>query len=338
MIKASFAGRISQRVIAAAAGVLLISASVRADTYSFLTLDNNADPTFNQLLSINSANTIAGYFGSGATGHPNQGYTLAPPYSQASYTNENFPGSVQTQVTGINTAGVTVGFWVDATGANFGFVKNGGVFTSVSNPLVSSTPNVNQLLGLNDTGKAAGFYADSAGNDHGYLYTIASQVFTPINPPGAVTSQATGVNNAGEVSGFYTNGAGNTFGYLLNGSTFTSLEFPGSTNTVFLGLNNAGQVVGSYVDAGNLMHGLVYNSITQTWLSLDDPNGIGTTTINGINDQGLIVGFYVNGNNTHGLLGLPNVPEPSSLSLSLMALLGIRLFRAVKARESLMVS
>ena len=52
---------------------------------------------------------IAGYFGSGMTTgappvfHPNKGYTIVPPYGQANYSNENFPGSVQTQVTGMNT-------------------------------------------------------------------------------------------------------------------------------------------------------------------------------------------------------------------------------------------
>ena len=42
----------------------------------FTTLDDQADPTFNQLLGINDLSVIACYFGSGATGHPNKGYTL----------------------------------------------------------------------------------------------------------------------------------------------------------------------------------------------------------------------------------------------------------------------
>ncbi len=73
----------------------------------FRTLDDTADPTFNQLLGVNDNGLIAGYFGSGAQGHPNMGYLL----DGASYQGENFPGSVQTQVTGLNNRGVTVGFW-----------------------------------------------------------------------------------------------------------------------------------------------------------------------------------------------------------------------------------
>jgi hypothetical protein len=50
--------------------------------------------TFNQDLGINNSGVIVGYFGSGAAGHPNQGYTVVPPYGQANFTSENFPGSV----------------------------------------------------------------------------------------------------------------------------------------------------------------------------------------------------------------------------------------------------
>src|SRR5579859_7280562 len=59
--------------------------------YVFATYNNKGDTTFNQLLGINDNNEIAGYFGSGAAHHPNQGYTVVPPYGQANYTAENFP-------------------------------------------------------------------------------------------------------------------------------------------------------------------------------------------------------------------------------------------------------
>ena len=63
------------------------------------------------MLGINQHGVIAGYFGSGAMGHPNQGYLLTAPYGQGNYRSENWPESVQTQVTGLNDRGVTVGFW-----------------------------------------------------------------------------------------------------------------------------------------------------------------------------------------------------------------------------------
>lgn len=147
------------------AGWLLVSAprGARAE-FQFRTIDNNADPTFNQLLGINNSGTIAGYFGSGtpAATHPNKGYTIVPPYSQANFTNENFPGSQQTQVTGLNNntpTPATVGFWANTAGSNFGFVNKGGTFTVIDNPNTPTTGiTTNQLLGINGNDLAAGFY------------------------------------------------------------------------------------------------------------------------------------------------------------------------------------
>ena len=73
----------------------LAGASVAAGTtpqdvsanYTFQTLNNNHDDTFNQLLGVNNSGVIAGYFGSGMAGHPNKGYVLNKPYGQGSYRN-----------------------------------------------------------------------------------------------------------------------------------------------------------------------------------------------------------------------------------------------------------
>ena len=78
--------------------------------FKFRNITNENDPTFNQELGINNHGVIAGYFGSGAAGHPDKGYTVVRPYKHPfNFTNENFPGSVQTQVTGLNNSG-TSGF------------------------------------------------------------------------------------------------------------------------------------------------------------------------------------------------------------------------------------
>ena len=128
----------------------------RGTGYSFQTLDNESDPTFNQLLSINDAGAIGGLLRERLAGQdrPNRGYVLDGPYGQQNYVNENFPGAQQTQVTGINDSGTTVGFYADAAGDNFGFVLKQGIWTAVINP--NTTGTVNQLLGLNNKGVAVG--------------------------------------------------------------------------------------------------------------------------------------------------------------------------------------
>jgi hypothetical protein len=311
-------------------GLSLLPGGAQAG-YIYQNVINPGDPTFNQELGINNAGTIAGYFGSGApngtpppfTLTPNQGYTVGSPYT--SFTSENFPGSGQTQVIGINNGGVTVGFYADSNGATtpnfFGFVDQGNTFTQVNDPNTPGTgPTTNQLLGVNDNGTAAGFYVDSSGNSHAYLYDIATQSFTDILLPSldnATSATATGVNNAGTVIGFFLSG-GVTEGFLDSGGTFTNFEAAGSTNTMFLGMNNVGQVVGVYQDGNGFNHGFVYSIATGTYTTVDDPNAVlanGGTTINGINDNGQLVGFYGNADgNTIGLLANA-VPEPGSLAL-----------------------
>lgn len=304
---------------------MIAAGTSQAGAYNFQTYNNPAGPTFNQLLGINNAGTITGYYGSGAVGQPNQGYTLVTP---GTYTNENFTGSSQTQVIGINNVGTTVGFWSNTnigTDANFGFVDQNGVFTNVNNPLAGSSPAVNQLLGVNDQNVAVGFYNDINGNSHGYTFTIAPRVYSPINYNSAVSLTPTSINNHGEIGGFYTNAGGVTSGFLDSNGTFTSLNAPNATSTMFFGLNNNGMAVGQ-ATIGGANDGIIYNSVTNSWQVLNAPLGIGTTTFNGINDKGSIVGFYVDTNgNTNGLLAVPSVPEPGTLSLFLFGtvLLGL---------------
>jgi hypothetical protein len=295
----------SARALPPAATMSVLTSGI-TDTkrLKFTTLDDDADLTFNQLLGINDNGEIAGYFGNGGSGHPNKGYTLVAPYGQGNYTNENYPGSVQTQVTGLNNSGDTCGFWVDANGNNFGFIEWNGVFTSYKNPHTGKG-TVNQLLGINDGGIAVGFYTDANGVNHGYSLNQATGKFTAIVPTNGSNVVAASINNAGDVTGFETTGSGNVDGWLKKGKKFTAFSFPGSNNTSPLGVNKNDEIVGVYVDSASAMHGFTLTTpLTDAkFKSIDDPLGKGTTTINGLNDKGELVGFYVDGaGNTDGFL------------------------------------
>ncbi|HEY7389770.1 MAG TPA: PEP-CTERM sorting domain-containing protein [Bryobacteraceae bacterium] len=312
---------------ACALTALALTFAAHADV-TFQDVINPADPTFNQELGINNSGLIAGYFGSGQAGHPNKGYTL--PYSTANpitsgFVNENFPGSAQTQVTGLNNIGTTVGFFSDTNNGpgldnNFGWVNVGGVFTEANNPNASPVAGLftDQLLGVNNSDIAAGFYVADDGTTHGYTYNIGTKTFSgPIDDPNGVgATTVAAINNSGELAGFFTNSlTGATEGFLENGGTFTTINVPGFTTTVLLGLNNIGQAVGFDMDAAGNMHGILCNTSTLFCAQIDDPNGVNTTTFNGLNDKGQIVGFYANGaGNTIGMVA--TVPEPSMFLLT----------------------
>jgi hypothetical protein len=301
-------GRISGAlaVTAAASGGLLAAAQsahaatnpAPARSYTYTTLDNAHDPTFNQLLGINNTKVIAGYFGSGATGHPNKGYTVSAPYGQANYVDENFPGSRQTQVTSINNRGDTAGFWVNGQNTNRGFVEWNGVFASYRDPLSPTGPgSVNQILGINDAGLAVGFYNDAIGNSHPFEVNQATGHFTQLKTPGR-SSVATGINDAGDIVGVYTNASG-TFGWLLHAGHLTAYSFPGGSDTQALGVNKNDEIVGSYVDGAGNTHGFTLADPlgpVSHWNTIDDPNALNTpgagTVVNGVNNAGDLVGFY----------------------------------------------
>jgi hypothetical protein len=293
--------------------------------WMFSTLDNRRDPTFNQLLGINNRGEIAGYFGSGAKGHPNKGYLLLLG-RRSRYVSENFPGSVQTQVTGLNDTGVTVGFWsgqntASQTNDNIGFFTWHGLFSSVAFPTRNNaTPPVNQLLGVNDSDVAVGFYTDAKGNAHGYTFSILRHRFRAVTIHGAPSLTAAAINNEGAIAGFYTGPGGVTRAFVRGpGGRVTRLTFPGASATQAFGINDAGEVAGTYMTGS----GSSAKSFGFTWTrqrgfrTVTDPLGMGTTTINGINDAGDLVGFYTDAaGNTDGLLFAPfraGAPAPAPM-------------------------
>jgi hypothetical protein len=297
-------------VLAVASALLAGAATAHAENLTFTTIDNPADPTFNQLLGIDNAGTIAGYFGMGTAGHPNKGYTVTAPYT--TFVPADAPGSAQTQLTGITNSGYSTGFWSPTntgTDDNFGFIRyksqRGYVYVDVNDPLTASTPFVTQVLGVNKTGIAVGFYNDVNGMPHGFVYNALTAQYAPVNVGGSVSDGATGINNNNLVSGFFTDAKGVTHGFLkaLGGAAFWDFKVPGATVTQFLGVNNHGQAVGFYTGTDNFPHGIMWNPATGILRKIDDPNGVMGTTINGLNDRGELVGFYTDAaGNTHGML------------------------------------
>ncbi|HVI10136.1 MAG TPA: hypothetical protein VND65_17740 [Candidatus Binatia bacterium] len=271
-----------KRIAFALIATLLACSSVFAQkptTYTFTDVTYPKD-TFVQLLGVNDAGTIAGYHGATT----NKGFTFVLPES---FTAENFPQSLQTQVLAINslTSPGTSGFYIDKNNVTHGFEHCAGVWITVDFP--GST--FNQVLGINNNAQGAGYYQDSAGNFHPYIYNKVGGVFEELYLPNTTSAQATAINNAQTVVGFYLDSNQNAHGWELMNGSYITLNYPGAAQTMVTGINNSNEIVGTFFDQAGGTHGFTY--IKGQWTQIDDPSGIGVTILNGVNDGGTLVGF-----------------------------------------------
>lgn len=313
----------------AASLTALAAGAQAAPTYTVQNVQFPTDPGFTQLNGINDAGVTVGTHGAAV----NQGFMRSP---GGSFTNENFPGSAQTQLTGVSANKTAVGIYVDAGGTTHGFAAFPQVTGTTFSTYDQSGTVFNQLLGISADGtRFAGYSSaiDAAGmvGQQAYTGSIAGKTFTSINGllPANFNSQATGVNNAGAVVGFYMNTAATSLGFEEIGGKVMTLDPFGSTNTQALGIAASGEIVGVYTDAGGVQHG--YTDLHGKFASFDPTGSVGTT-INGVNDLGQLVGFFTNAaGSTVGFEASP-VAEPGSLAVLGAGAIG--LFGMVRRRPA----
>jgi hypothetical protein len=155
-----------------------------------------------------------------------------------------------------------------------------------------------RLMSFHRWGIVASALVASAPTAHaGYYYT-------PIDPPGSISTQAQGLNDNGVVVGSYSDSGGTSYGFVDNSGAYTQLAptpasgcgaFAGDCNVAW-GVNNSGAVVGSfYTTTGPTIndgaeHGFLYtNGNYSTFTQLDVP-GAESTAAYGISNDGIVVG------------------------------------------------
>ncbi len=202
----------------------------------------------------------------------------------------NYPGANFTVVTGINSRGTIVGYYI-LNNYDYCFELSAGVYTTI-------TPAGAECHGINDSGTVAGFFMPSGGTPYGFLWK--NGVYTsPIIPPGtAEGAYALGIGNGGLVVGYYIdiNGDNNGFSWNSNTNTYETIDLPGAvpaTQTMIWGVNN-GRMVGQFYPSAftdpELATSFLYSNGTFIAFNTWGTALANCTLVTGLNASGAMVG------------------------------------------------
>jgi len=168
------------------------------------------------------AGTITAVLGINGDSSQFCGYVSPPPYTTVSafisvsgeVTVYSVNGSTQTECTGMNANGFTVGYYNDSSGVSHGYLRSlKGVITVVEYPGASTTVAPvpcggmaagTVLSGTSDREDSSGHYWDADHNEHGFSRTPGG-IYQRIDYPGAFQTAGGGTNTHGTVVGYYLN-------------------------------------------------------------------------------------------------------------------------------------
>jgi uncharacterized membrane protein len=301
-------------VILLALGLLAYCRAMRADPYTYMTIDEPGS-YFTRAYGINGSDQIVGSVNFTGGVLPTHGFI----YANGAFTNFDFPGTTLTEPYAINSVGQIVGSY---SGVH-GFLYAGGTFTTIDDPNTIGRSGFTVATGINDSGTIVGYYwalnsNGIGGTFSGFIYSNGT--FQTINVPGANDSAATGINNAGQI---VLNGGLGAF--LYTNGVFTPIQVPGAFQTSVTAINNVGQIGGMFSGSSKDFLFVDTGGVFTTFEGLS-----GAGNFRGINDQGEIVGSYnpLGTTSVLGFLGTPT-PEPASRLLCIcgLAVAGIAIGR-----------
>lgn len=300
-------------VLLLALGLLTYCRAMRADPYTYMTIDEPGS-YFTRAYGINGSDQIVGSVNFTRGFLPTHGFI----YTDGAFTNFDFPGTTLTEPHAINSAGQIVGSY---SGVH-GFLYAGGTFTTIDDPNTIGRSGFTVATGINDSGTIVGYYwalnsNGIGGTFSGFIYSNGT--FQTINVPGGGGSEAMGINNADQI--VLNSGLG---GFLYTDGVFTPIQVPGASYTSVTAINNLGQIAGGFGGSKDYLF-VDTGGVFTTFGGLS-----GTGDLSGINDQGEIVGSYNPFGTTSvlGFLGTPT-PEPASRLLCIcgLAVAGIAIGR-----------
>lgn len=229
----------------------------------------------------------------------------APPIPPYNFTSFDYPGAVATVPRAINKMGIIVGYYVDASFVEHGFVR----FPKGSFKAVDYSGAVGTILyDINDSNQIVGFYDATDFSFHGFLLTSPDN-FTPIDYPGAQSTTAYGINKSWQTVGAWTTSLGGQGSFSLENEAYQELVDPKALLTYANAVNSAGTIAGRWASVCNPVcqyHGFILPSATSShYIDIEYP-GAQMTYIYRINDLNQVVGSYLRSDNTyHGWGGVP---------------------------------
>lgn len=160
----------------------------------------------------------------------------------ATFTTIDPPGSVATQVFGINDAGTVSGTYSDTNTAHGFFLTPGGTVTTFDVKGALTTFGA----GINGEDAVPGFWYDATTKtNRGFLRTPRGKIKT-FDPEGSVQTDPRVVNDKGVVAGDYDDSGYDSHGFVRRtDGTIISFDPSGGIQTRVTGINDGGTVVGS---------------------------------------------------------------------------------------------
>jgi probable HAF family extracellular repeat protein len=210
----------------------------------------------------------------------------APPLT-FTFVKASVPGATSTSPGGINNAGMSVGGYVDSSGASHGYILKGKKFTTLDDPKGKAGTTGASNIQYNGTA-VVGVYTNTAGVTVGFLYKGGKYTNVP-GPKGNLGASANGINDSGQIVGNYTDSGGVIHGFLLKGGKYTTLTVPGGLGTVATGINNKGTIVAYYfVNSTGTLGSVMTTNNGKTFKKINVPGagalGSGPLDINNEND------------------------------------------------------
>ena len=152
---------------------------------------------------------------------------------------------------------------------------------------VSDLTEMTAISPYSDTSYFAG-QCDGSGT--GFVYSVATEISTPVVYPNAVLTNVFGVNSGGLVAGRYYDQSDVHHGFYLVAGTYISFDPPGSVQTDPLGMSPANTVFGTYLGTDFKNHGFLFDQFFNTTV-IDYPGAL-FTQVNALNSHNQAAGSY----------------------------------------------